>query len=141
MKKLILLLLISFMTIAAFTQSATVIVGTNPAAVTVNGIETQTITFPATLGEYDFSIQLIPALSGSGDSLDFSYVLYQSNAYSGNVWSILQTTKTVSSATDGDGVSNLTDFKGLRIKAIITGIPTDTLTVTPYIVRKKHRNE
>ena len=92
-------------------------------------------------GEYDVSIQLIPALVGSGDSVHFSFVIHQSNHGSDAVWTALTSSATVSTVRDADALVAITDFKGLRLRAIMTGISTDTITVTPYTVYKKHRKE
>lgn len=141
MKRLIFLLaVISF--VAFNTEAQLVTILDQPGAVTASAAGgTGTITLDKIMGEWDVSLQLIPSLAGSGDTLYFDYVLYQSNALTGDVWSILQTTKAVTSATDADALSNLTDFKGVRMKAICTVTTDDTVTVTPYVVNKKFKNE
>ncbi len=140
MKKLITIFILALFCIVAFTQSATVLPNEG-ASVTVSGTGTGTSTFPTIMGEYDVSLQLIPALAGSGDSLIFSYIPYQSNSLSDAVWTALAAADTVSSTTDSDAIYSITDFTGLRLKVIYTGISTDTMTVTPYSVYKKHANE
>lgn len=111
------------------------------AAITLNGAVADTVTFPPIQGEYDASLQLIPALTGSGDSLHFSYVLYQSDSDDANAWTAITSSATVSSTTDGDALVAITDFKGLRMRAICLGLSTDTCTVTPYYTYKKHAQE
>lgn len=140
MKKLIFISLCLFAAVVLQAQNTTIIETPTATTASVAG-GTGTITLAEIMGEWDVSLQLIPSLSGAGDTLDFTYVLYQSNALTGDIWSILQTTKTVTSATDADALSNLTDFKGLRMKAICTVTSDDTVTITPYVVNKKFRNE
>ena len=140
MKKLIFILICLFAYIAVQAQSATVI-KKEMAAVTLNGAVTGTATLPIIAGEYDVSLQMIPALTGSGDSVDFSHILYLSDSYSANAWTSVSVADTVSSVTDSDAIAWWADMKSLRIKAIFTGISEDTITVTPYVVYKKHANE
>ncbi len=141
MKKLILLLLGIFAIVAIQAQSATVL-DFKLSAVTISGTGTGTFTLPIIAGEYDVSLQMIPALGGvTGDSLIFSHILYLSDSYSDDAWSAVSSADTVSSVTDSDAIAWWADMKSLRIKAIMTGISTDTMTVTPYVVYKKHANE
>ena len=142
MKKFIILFafLIAFLAVGVQAQTATVI-PYKMTALTLNGTGTATVTFPTVQGEYDVSIQLIPALAGAGDSLHFSHVIYQSNSDADAVWTAITSSATVSTTTDADALVSITDFKGLRLKAICTGIGTDTSTVQPYFVVKKHAEE
>lgn len=140
MKKSIFLILFCLFALVAVQAQKTTI-SKEYTAVTLNGAVTGTTTFIPIQGEWDVSVQLIPALAGSGDSLDFSYIIYQSNSAGDNVWTILTTADTVSSTTDADALYANADFGGLRLKAIYTGISTDTCTVTARTVYKKHRNE
>ena len=140
MKRLAAILISLFVIVAINAQSATVIPKTYD-AVTLNGAVNDTILFDKIQGEYDVSLQLIPALAGSGDSLDFSFILYQSNHNADNAWTAITSSATVSSTTDADALVAITDFKGLRLRAIVTGISTDTCTVTAYSSYKKHANE
>ena len=140
MKKLILFFLCLFAALAMYSQSGTVI-KYKLAAVTLSGTGTGTTTLPIIAGEYSVSLQMIPALAGAGDSLIYSHILYLSDSYSADAWSAVSSADTVSSATDSDAIAFWNDMKSLRIKAIFTGISTDTMTVTPYVVYKKHANE
>jgi len=140
MKKILIILIALFAFAAINAQSATVI-PQKMTALTLNGVDTATVTFPTIQGEYDVSLQLIPALSGSGDSLHFSHIIYQSNSNVDAVWTAITSTATVSTTTDADALIAITDFKGLRLKAICIGISTDTCTVQPYCVYKKHAQE
>jgi len=141
MKRLIsIFIILTCFAFMAQAQTATVL-KYKMAAQTVNGTGTAETIFPIIMGEYDVSLQMIPALSGSGDSLIFSHIMYLSDHPSDDVWSAVSSADTVSTATDSDGIVYWSDMKPLRIKAIYTGISTDTITVTPYIVYKKHANE
>lgn len=140
MKKGILFIAVLFLAVGIHAQTATVIAG-ELSALTLNGTSTDTVTFPIIKGEYDLSVQFIPALAGSGDSLHFSYILYQSDSKGVEVWSAITSSANVFTTTDSDGLVSITDFKGLRLQAICTGVGTDTSTVTPYYSYKKHRKE
>lgn len=140
MKKIFTILVLAMFCILAFSQSATVI-KYKMSAVTLSGVGTGTTTFPIIAGEYDVSLQFIPALAGTGDSLIFSHIMYLSDSYSADAWTAVSSADTVSTTTDSDGIVWWADMKSLRIKAIYTGISTDTCTVTPYAVYKKHANE
>ena len=140
MKKLLVILFVLFAAIAVSAQSATVIPETYD-AITLFSPSTDTIEFNTIQGEYSVSLQLIPSLTGSGDSLIFSHVIYQSNSDADAVWTAITSSATVSTVTDADALVAISDFKGLRLRAICTGIGEDTVTVTPYSVYKKHANE
>lgn len=140
MKKLLIVLISLFAFVAIQAQSANT-VPYEGSAITLNGAVADTVTFPPISGEYDLSMQLIPALAGEGDSLDFTYYLYQSNDYSADAWTQLGSQYTVTSVTDGDAKIVITDFKGLRLRSICLGTSTDTVEITPYMVAKKHRKE
>ena len=140
MKRLIFISICLFAVVALSAQSATV-VKKEMAAVTLNGAVSGTATLPIIAGEYSVSLQMIPALSGEGDSVDFSHILYLSDSYSADAWTAVSVADTVSSVTDADAIAWWADMKSLRIKAVFTGISTDTITVTPYVVYKKHANE
>ena len=140
MKKLIIILIVAFLGTAVYSQSATTL-QQEYTSQTINGAVNDTIVFNGIRGEYDISIQLIPALAGEGDSVHFSHVIHQSNHGSDAVWTAITTSATVSTVRDGDAVISITDFKGLRLRAILTGISTDTISVTPYTVYKKHKKE
>jgi len=141
MKKLLALIVFAALVCAGIqAQSATVIKKKMP-AVTVKGTGTGYTIFPILAGEYDVSIQMIPAVYGVGTHVSFSHVLYLSDSYSDDVWSAVSSADTVSTVTDSDAIAYWSDLKPVRIKAIYTGLTTDTITVTPYFVAKKHANE
>jgi hypothetical protein len=142
MKRLLILATVLIFAVSAFSQRSGTILQQEMGAITLNGAVAGTAsTLPPVLGEFDVSIQLIPALSLAGDSLWFSYIPYQSNSMADDVWTALAAADTVGTTTDSDAIYEITDFKGLRLKVICTGISADTCTVTPYIVYKKHAQE
>ena len=143
MKKLITILIVLFSFVAVQAQRTGTVISNAPqlAAVTLQGVDTETVYWPQVQGEYDLSLQLIPALSGAGDSLHFTHILYQSNSDADAVWTAITSSVTVSTTTDADGLIAVTDFKGLRLKSICIGVSTDTCTVTPYWTYKKHSQE
>ena len=140
MKRLIVLFLCSLFAVMLSAQSATV-KKYKMTDLTINGTSTDTVTFPRVMGEFDVSIQLFPALAGSGDSVHFSHILYLSDSFDDEAWTAVSSADTVSSATDIDGIAWWADLKPVRIQAICTGLSTDTVTITPYAVYKKHANE
>ena len=140
MEKLIIILIVAFLGMAVYSQSATV-KQQEYTVQTINGAVNDTIVFNKIQGEFDVSIQLIPALAGEGDSVHFSHVIQQSNSDGDAVWTAITTSATVSTVRDGDALISITDFKGLRLRAILTGISTDTIAITPYTVYKKHKKE
>ncbi len=140
MKRLLLISIAFFAFIAIQAQSATTWQKEYD-ALTLNGVTTDTILFNKIQGEYDVSLQLIPALAGEGDSVHFTLAIYQSNHNVDAAWTAITSSATISTVTDGDALIAITDFKGLRLRAICTGVSTDTVTVTPYSVYKKHKNE
>jgi hypothetical protein len=140
MKKILIFLSLIFACYIIQAQSATVIKQELTAA-TVKGKGTATTTLPTVQGEYDLSLQLIPALYGVGTSYSFSYIPYASNSDVDAIWTALAAADSVTTVTDSDAIYTITDVKNLRIKVIYTGLSTDTITVTPYVVFKKHANE
>ena len=143
MKKLISLLIVLFCLVGVYAQRTGTVINNAPAlaADTLFGQDTSTVYWPPIQGEFDASLQLIPALYGAGDSLQFTYILYQSNSDADNVWTAITSSYTVSTTTDADALIAITDFKGLRLKSIIIGSSTDTCIVTPYYTYKKHSQE
>ena len=142
MKKIIVFLAAIFLTIGMYAQSATVKAGALTAiTLDTDDIASDTLTFPVCMGEYDISLQFIPAAVSPGTNVSFKYYLYQSNSLSGDVWSILGSQYTVTSVNDGDCMIAITDFKGLRLRAICTTTSADEMTVTGYYAYKKHKKE
>ena len=122
MKKIFIILGILFLTTGIYAQRATVISGSLTAInVDDTNLTADTTEFPAIQGEYDISLQLIPAAYGDGTATSFSYVVYQSNSDVDAVWTAITSSATVTSLTDADAISNITDFKGLRLRVICAG--------------------
>ena len=140
MKKLITIILCLFIVLAIDAQQATVIKYKMSAA-TVYGTSTDTTVFPLIHGEYDVSVQLWPALAGSGDSLNFSFYPQLSTSYADDAWTTTSAVDSVDTATDADAIIWYADMKPLRLRLIYTGLSEDTITITPYAVYKKHDNE
>lgn len=142
MKKIIVFLAAIFLTIGIYAQSATVVAG-ELTAITLDTDDTasDTLSFPICMGEYDISLQLIPAAVSPGTNVSFKYYLYQSNSLSADAWSILGSQYTVTSVTDSDCMIAITDFKGLRLRAICTTESAEETTVTGYYSYKKHKKE
>ena len=139
MKKGILFMAVLFLAVGVYAQSATVKAGALT-AITLDTDDTasDTLTFPVCMGEYDISLQLIPAAVSPGTNVSFKYYLYQSNSLSGDAWSILGSQYTVTSVVDSDCMIAITDFKGLRLRAICTTESAEEMTVTGYYDYKKH---
>ena len=140
MKRLIILLFGLFAVIAISAQSGTV-KSYKLTTMIINGTSTDTVILPKIVGEYDVSLQLFPALYGSGDSVDFTHILYLSDSYDDDAWTSVSLADTVDSVTDSDAIAWWADMKPVRVRAICTGMSTDTVSVTPYVVYKKHANE
>ena len=142
MKKGILFIAVLFLAVGVYAQSATVKAGALT-AITLDTDDTasDTLTFPVCMGEYDISLQLIPAAVSPGTNVSFKYYLYQSNSLSGDAWSILGSQYTVTSVVDSDCMIAITDFKGLRLRAICTTESAEEMTVTGYYAYKKHKKE
>ena len=144
MKKILIILVASFAFIAIQAQSQTS-VPWEGTALTILGQVADTVDYlegGSVTGEYDVSMQLIPATAGSGTSVSFTYYIYQSNSYDAvTAWTQIGSQYTVTTTTDPDAKTVITDFKGLRLRAICLGTSTDTITIQPYMVRKKHANE
>lgn len=141
MKKLIIFLLFGLFALANINAQSATVISYKLSDVTVNGTGTGTTTLWKIVSEYDVSLQMIPATAGSGDSVDYSHIAYLSDSYDDDAWSAVSSADTVSSVTDSDAIIWWADMKSLRIKVIYTGLSTDTITITPYVVYKKHKNE
>ena len=141
MKRLIVLFLCSLFVVTLISAQSATVLRYKMTDLTINGTSTDTVTFPRVMGEYDVSIQFWPALAGEGDSLNFSHILYLSDSYDDEAWTAVSSADSVDTATDIDGIAWWADLRPVRIQAILTGLSSDTVTVTPYAVYKKHANE
>ena len=135
MKKLILFLFVAFFCLIIQAQNRPILFS---ASTTLQGVDADTITLNIMPGLDYLSVQFVPALAGSGDSLTFTYVPEVSNQYSGSNFTDLAAAATVSSALgDTDAVVTYTPLQWLRLRYIITGVSTDTCTVTVYGLQKQ----
>ena len=109
------------------------------AASTINGAVAVNIELPQELfQEYDYSYQVIPALAGAGDSLNAVVELYQANDLAGTTWTEITSAQDTVTAAAGKLIEG-TDAKGLRHRLTITGLSTDTMTVSVDWVLKLDR--
>ena len=146
MKKLLTLILCLFVVLVLNAQRGQTVIKYKMDAVTLYGKKAltdnaDTTVFPLIHGEYDVSVQLWPALSGSGDSLNFSFYPQLSASYADDAWTTTSAADSVDTATDSDGIIWYADMKPLRLRIIYTGLSYDTCTVQPYAVYRKHQNE
>ena len=103
------------------------------------GIRDAHIVYSTFLGPYwDYSIQFKSTFHGSGDSSYFDVKTYRTNDVSSSVWEEITAERdTLKTATDVQGVTiELTDFTGVWLKFILTGIALDTVLIVPYEVKK-----
>ena len=136
MKKLLIALFLCVGFIAYGQKSA--IVETAPTG-TVYGKTADTATFSIKLNqEYDYSYQIIPAKSGSGDSVNCAVALWVSNTHAGTSWTEITTARDTVEAVTGLLVEG-TDAKNMRHRIILTGTVLDTVTYTIYPVYKLDR--
>ena len=138
MKKLLFLTVCLFMFVIAQTQSRPVLTTSNT---TLQGVDADTITLNVMTEKDELGVQLIATHVGSGDSLDFSYIPYIRNTYTG-AWTATRASVTVSGTTDAlvaadpDAYIYYSPFKNLQLRFIITGISTDTVKVSTYAIQK-----
>jgi len=103
---------------------------------TINGAVAVNIDLPQYLfQEYDFSYQVIPALSLAGDSLNAVVELKQTNSMAKTAWTEITSAQDTVTAATGKLIEG-TDAKGLAHRLTITGISTDTMTVSVAWVLK-----
>jgi len=141
MKKLITLILCLFVVLAIDAQRGQTVIKYKMDAATVYGTSGDTTELPLIHGEYDVSVQLWPAIV-QGDSLNFSFYPQLSASYdNATAWTTTSAVDSVDTATDADAIIWYADMKPLRLRLIYTGLSTDTISITPYVVYKKHRNE
>ena len=106
------------------------------AASTMNGAVAVNIDLPQFLTQvYDYSYQVIPALSGAGDSLHCIIELKQANDMAGTAWTEITSAQDTATAATGVLIEG-TDAKGMLHRLTVTGISSDTATVTVYYIYK-----
>jgi len=126
--------------LALYAQPHSAIVqATTTNADTVIGATAKSITIPDYLPqEYDYSYQIIPALSGSGDSVNIAVALWQANDYAGSAWTEITSARDTAIAVAGVLIEG-TNATGIRHKIICTGISADSVKVKIYYVYKLDR--
>ena len=143
MKKLaILLTLLIGFSFSAFSQGTIVEDMTLPTA-TINGWKATATVYSPLLDEYwDYSVQFKSTFAGLGDSSHWRVQTYQTNDPAQSVWNeITAKHDTLATVTDNSGlITTLTDFGGMWAKHVITSMSLDTVTITPYVVRKQKRS-
>jgi len=128
------LIIFSLLVAGLTLQAQSAIFGSASASDSVLGVLTSTITLPVFLNqEYDYSYQVIPT-SISGDSLHTAVALWQSNAYS-QVWTEVTSARDTATAAAGCLIEG-TNATGLFHRLIMTGISTDTSTISVNYVYK-----
>ena len=105
----------------------------------ITGEDDALIVYSTFLGPYwDYSIQFKSTFFGVGDSSFFAVATYRTNDVSSSVWEEITAERdTLKTATDVQGITvELTDFTGVWLKFILTGIALDTVLIVPYEVKK-----
>jgi len=103
---------------------------------TVIGKTAKSITIPDYLPqEYDYSYQIIPALSGSGDSVKTAVALWVSNDWAGASWTEVTSTRDTLLTTAGKLIEG-TDAKNMRHRIVCTGLVLDSVKIKIYYVYK-----
>ena len=142
MRKLILSITFIFAAVVMFAQPHSAIVqATTTNADTVIGKTAKTITIADYLPqEYDYSYQIVPALSGSGDSTYTAVALWQSNDYAGSAWTEITSARDTLAGTSTNGILiEGTNATGIRHKFICTGLSLDSVKIKIYYVYKLDR--
>ena len=131
-------LLIAGMALFAQVPYSAIVRSTTTGVDTIIGKTAETITIPDYLPqEYDYSYQVIPALTGSGDSTYFAAALWVSNDWAGTSWTEVTSTRDTSSVKGVDGVLiEGTDAKNMRHRIVCTGLSLDSVSIKIYYVYK-----
>ena len=143
MKKLaILLTLLIGFALSAFSQGTIVDPITLP-AIQLNGYKATATVYSPLLDQYwDYSAQFKSTFYGLGDSTHWRVQTYQTNDPNQTVWNELtEKHDTLASKVNDSGlITTITDFGGMWAKHVFTSMSLDTVTITPYIVRKQKRS-
>ena len=131
-------LLIAGMALLAQNPYSAIVRETTTNADTVIGKTAKSITIPDYLPqEYEYSYQIIPALSGSGDSTYFAAALWVSNDWAGSAWTEITSARDTSSVAGTDGVLiEGTDAYNMRHRIVCTGLSLDSVKIKIYYVYK-----
>ncbi len=140
MRKLFLSITFIIAALALYAQPNSAIVqATVTNADTVIGATAKSITIPDYLPqEYEYSYQIVPALSGIGDSVNIAVALWQANDYAGSAWTEITSTRDTATSTAGVLIEG-TDAKGIRHRIVATGLTLDSVKVKIYYVYKLPR--
>lgn len=140
MKRVLTVFLSAFLFLIIATGQNRPILGTY--STTLQGVDADTITLNLMTESDYLSVQFVPTHGAElTDSLDFSHQAYMRNTYTG-VWNRISVADTVSGTTaaavsaDTDAFHYYSPFKYLQLRYILTGISTDTVTVTLYTLQK-----
>lgn len=131
MKKLIALVLAIFLSVGIMAQTTVL----TPDSQTINGnVAVNFVVGPygGSVDGWSYSIQLLP-VQVSGDSLNTAVAVYQSNALDGDYWTQLTAKTDTITSTSGLILSG-TDFTGERLKVVLTGISSDSLSYAPLVI-------
>ena len=131
-------LLIAGMALFAQNPYSAIVRETTTNADTVIGKTAKTITIPDYLPqEYEYSYQVIPALTGIGDSVYTAIALWVSNDWAGTSWTEIVSARDTTGVTETSGVLiEGTDVKNMRHRIICTGLSLDSVNIKIYYVYK-----
>lgn len=138
MKKYLIIFTLLIAGAALFAQNpySAIVRETTTNADTVIGKTAKNITIPDYLPqEYDYSYQVIPALSGAGDSVNTAIALWVSNDWPGTSWTEITTTRDTITSTAGKLIEG-TDAKNMRHRIVATGLALDSVKIKIYYVYK-----
>ncbi|MCK5603078.1 hypothetical protein KAR91_14435 [Candidatus Pacearchaeota archaeon] len=140
MRKLFLSITFIIAALALYAQPHSAIVqATVTNADTVIGKTAKAITIPDYLPqEYDYSYQVVPALSGAGDSVNIAVALWQANDFAGSAWTEIVSARDSATSTAGVLIEG-TDAPGIRHRIVATGLALDSVKVKIYYVYKLPR--
>ena len=131
MKRFLIIFSLLIAVIALSYGQSSAIYGVTP-QLTIYGTSSDTTILPQYLfQEYDYSYQVVPTLSGAGDSLNAVIELFQTNSMAGTVYTEITSAQDTMTAATGQLIEG-TNATGLKHKLICTGISSDTITAYVY---------
>lgn len=130
MKKYFIIFSLLIAGMALFAQPYSAIIGSTTAdADSVIGKTAKSIIIPGYLSqEYDYSYQVMPSLSGSGDSVNIAVALWVANDLDGSIWTEIVSARDSATSTAGVLIEG-TDAKNMRHEIVCTGLVLDTVKV------------
>ena len=139
MKKFVIIFSIMIMGLALNAQGPRSAIFGVTGTSTINGAVAVNIDLPQFLfQEYDYSYQVVPALTLAGDSLNAVVELKQTNSMASTVWTEITSAQDTTTAATGVLIEG-TDAKGLKHRLTVTGISIDTMSVYVAWVLKLDR--